>query len=345
MNVVFWSIVLSLVSALCYAAGAAVMVHRRWVGAGLTTAGAGFHLVALSIGSLTLIQPLGVLSLVFALPLGARMTGRPITRTAWRGAARTVAGLTVLSVLVLTGPGGGSLHADPLGSGGLVEAALCLAVPVVLCWGISQRTRERGIWLGAASGVAFAASSILAQDFATAAGFSGGVSTAGARDMTEILLSGALVAVFSVGGLALQAVALSDGFGGPLATLSVVNPVTAVLFDMTVLGRDLGAGPLGPGLAVLGGAVAAAGVALLAGQEHLADAVIAPTSVGAMPELGSTTTLLPSEPPGTASPALTAPRRLPGRRARRPFTGRGHESPTRVALARRRPGRRCAARR
>ncbi|MCX3058611.1 hypothetical protein OFY01_02250, partial [Streptomyces sp. GXMU-J5] len=111
------AVALSLVSAVAYAAAAVAqerlaartagaeaglrrMVHAgAWWGSVLLNAGAALlHVAALRFGPLTLVQPLGALTLVAAVPLGARLAGRRVTSVEWRGTALTLLGLGALLV-------------------------------------------------------------------------------------------------------------------------------------------------------------------------------------------------------------------------------------------------------
>lgn len=109
------AIALSLVSAAAYAAAAVAQerLAARSTGTGLLrllgrgawwwsvllNAGAALlHVAALKYGTLTLVQPLGALTLVAAVPLGARAAGRRVTAAEWRGTALTLAGLAALLV-------------------------------------------------------------------------------------------------------------------------------------------------------------------------------------------------------------------------------------------------------
>src|SRR3978361_2268772 len=55
------------------------LARRPLWGTGIASmaCGAGVHVVALGLGSVTLVQPVGVLALVLALPLDARLEPRP----------------------------------------------------------------------------------------------------------------------------------------------------------------------------------------------------------------------------------------------------------------------------
>lgn len=113
MNATALAVALCLASAVAYAAAAVAQerLARRavarsaaallgngawWWSAGLNAAAALLHAAALRYGPLTLVQPLGALTLVAAVPLGARGAGRRVAATEWRGTLATVAGLGLL---------------------------------------------------------------------------------------------------------------------------------------------------------------------------------------------------------------------------------------------------------
>ncbi|MGW5634728.1 DMT family transporter, partial [Streptomyces sp. NPDC003832] len=91
MSALALSVLLSLVSAVAYAGGAIVQEHvavstpgkqyaslRRptwWAAVALNGLGGLLHVVALALGPLSLVQPLGALTIVFALPMAALFVG------------------------------------------------------------------------------------------------------------------------------------------------------------------------------------------------------------------------------------------------------------------------------
>src|SRR5947199_1367845 len=88
------------------------LAHRPvWlVGIAANVAGYGLRFVALSRGSLVLVQPLLVCGILFALPLAAAGSGRRLDRREWASAAVIVAGLAAF--LVAAGPTRGSADAS-----------------------------------------------------------------------------------------------------------------------------------------------------------------------------------------------------------------------------------------
>ncbi|MER6181471.1 hypothetical protein [Streptomyces sp. NPDC001652] len=252
---VFLAVVLSLVSAICYAAAAVVqertaadttsvrgaLARGAWWGSVLLNAsGALLHVVALRYGPLTLVQPLGALSLVLAVPLGSLVSGRRTTGTQWNGMAFTLLGLTTLLAVTASGRG------DTLNTTGVLLVALVAAAAVTL---LSARG---GLAVAAASGIASGAGSTLAQKLAV-----------GPTLSWSTALVALLTVAFAVGGLLLSQKAYRHGLGGPLALLTLVNPVTAAAIGITLLGEGFRYGPTGTLLALTAAAAAIHGVTLL----------------------------------------------------------------------------------
>ncbi|MFD6288850.1 hypothetical protein [Streptomyces sp. NPDC060205] len=265
---------LSLVSAVCYAMAAVVQERTAagtaslrstltrgswWGSVALNGGGALLHVVALRYGPLTLVQPLGALSLVVAVPLGSLVTRRRTSGRQWRGMVLTLAGLVAL--LAATASGG--TPADTLGTGEVLMVALAAAGAVVALARLGGSGRRDGTAATPGGGLAFAAAS----------GIAAGVGSTLAQKLAVGSAPGwglAAVAVLTVGfataGVLLSQKAYRSGLGGPLAVLTLVNPVAASAIGISLLGEGVqygGFGGLG-GLLALGGAVAAArGVVLL----------------------------------------------------------------------------------
>ncbi|MDX2543268.1 hypothetical protein ACOT81_21920 [Streptomyces sp. WI04-05B] len=261
---VLLAVALSLVSALCYATAAVVqertaagtanlrgaLVRASWWWAVLLNAGGALlHVVALRYGPLSLVQPLGVLTLVVAVPLGSLVARRRTSGTQWRGMALTLAGLTAL--LTVTASGGTSDSALSTNEVLLVAlaAAAVVAVLVSLATGRSSRA---GLAYAAASGIASAVGSTLAQKLAV-----GPTLSWSAAAVTVLTVA------FAAGGLLLAQKAYGSGLGGPLALLTLVNPVTASAIGVTLLGEGFQYGGAGTLLAVAGAVAAGRGVVLL----------------------------------------------------------------------------------
>ncbi|MEU4209532.1 DMT family transporter [Streptomyces sp. NPDC026206] len=270
MSALVASVLLCLVSAVCYAgaaivqervaatsAGGAYAPLRRpgwWAAVALTGLGAGLHVVALAYGPLSLVQPLGALTIVFALPMAALFVHRPVGAAGWRGAFLATAGLAGL--LSLTGPP----EAESIdGTQRPVLAAVVLAAVALLALAARwvRRPVVRGVVLATAAGAAFGMGSVftkaVAEDWTT-------------RGAGPVVLAPSLgiIALFAAAGMLLsQASYRGAGLAAPLATLTVVNPVVAAAVGIVALGEAFRYGVTGGLLAGAAGAVAAAGVVAL----------------------------------------------------------------------------------
>ncbi|MDA5283387.1 hypothetical protein [Streptomyces sp. Isolate_45] len=267
MNATALAVVLCLASAVTYAAAAVAQerLARRavarsakaligngawWWSAGLNAAAALLHAAALRYGPLTLVQPLGALTLVAAVPLGARGAGRRVAATEWRGTAATVAGLGLLLL-----PASGPAPDDTLT---LAEAlAVSGATAAVILLLTARKDPRTGLRHATASGLASAAASALTQTVAVAAG------RGGALLSFRVAAVALLVGVFAVGGMLLSQRAYRGGLGAPLAVVNLANPLAAAAIGMVLLGERLQGGAVGVLLAIGGALAATRGVLLL----------------------------------------------------------------------------------
>ncbi|MFK0257828.1 hypothetical protein [Streptomyces sp. NPDC090445] len=267
MNATVLAVALCLASAAAYAAAAvaqerlaraAVARTARallgngawWWSAGLNTAAALLHAAALRYGPLTLVQPLGALTLVAAVPMGARRAGRRVAATEWRGTLATVAGLGLLLL-----PASGPAPDDTLT---LAEAlAVSGATAAVIGLLTARRDVRSGLRHATASGLASAVASALTQTVAVAGGRGGSLLDG------RVLAVAGLVAVFAVGGMLLSQRAYRGGLGAPLAVVNLANPLAAAAIGTVLLGERLQGGTAGLLLAVAGALMAARGVLLL----------------------------------------------------------------------------------
>jgi len=272
MSALAFSVVLSLVSAVAYAGGAIVQEQvavsspeqqfaplRRpswWAAVALNGLGGLLHVVALAFGPLSLVQPLGALTIVFALPMAALFVARKAGATAWRGAIMATVGLAGLLSLV------GASDAQSLDTAQRVAVATVTGLAVVALM-IAGRAAHRhpavrSILLATASGIAFGMSSVFTKTVAV--DWTGGVSVA---DVPSL----AVIAVLATAGMLLsQASYRGAGLAAPLAMLTVVNPVVAAVVGITMFGETFRYGTTGTALALSCGVVAAGGLILLTSE-------------------------------------------------------------------------------
>ncbi|MGW6903258.1 DMT family transporter [Streptomyces sp. NPDC054940] len=269
MSALALSVLLSLVSAVAYAGGAIVQERvavsspgqqfapmRRpgwWAAVALNGVGGLLHVVALAFGPLSLVQPLGALTIVFALPMAALFVGRKAGSTAWRGAIMATVGLAGLLSLV------GSSESQSLATAERAGVAVVTGAIVVTLMVAGRAAHRhpavRSMLLATGSGIAFGMSSVFTK--LVAVDWNGGVSAA---DIPSL----ATIGVFATAGLLLsQAAYRGAGLAAPLATLTVVNPVVAAAVGITMFGETFRYGTTGTVLALGCGVVAAGGLILL----------------------------------------------------------------------------------
>jgi len=238
-------------------AGLLVRLARRpmWlVGNALDGVGYLFQFLALRRGSLCLVEPLLVLSLVFALPVAAWLDDRPISRSELTSSGVIATGLALF--LAPAHPGLG----HPNASGytwvilSAVIAALC-GVAVLLARGRSHL--RSAVFLAVGSGTAFGYVAAVTER-------TGHLLEGGLVQMLETwtpyaLLGGAVVALmltqsaFHAGALRLS-----------LPTLTIAQPLVAIIIGIWVFGEHINTRGLAPVLEVLGLVLVSAGVFALA---------------------------------------------------------------------------------
>ncbi|MFE0252669.1 DMT family transporter [Streptomyces sp. NPDC059010] len=269
MSALALSVLLSLISAVAYAGGAIVQERvavsspgqqfapmRRpgwWAAVALNGLGGLLHVVALAFGPLSLVQPLGALTIVFALPMAALFVGRRAGSTAWRGAIMATVGLAGLLSLVGTSESQ-SLDTAERAAVALVTGGMVVAL-MIAGRAAHRHPAVRSMLLATGSGIAFGMSSVFTK--IVAVDWDGGVSVA---DLPSL----ATIGVFATAGLLLsQAAYRGAGLAAPLATLTVVNPVVAAAVGITMFGETFRYGTTGTVLALGCGVVAAGGLILL----------------------------------------------------------------------------------
>ncbi|MFE3148869.1 DMT family transporter [Streptomyces sp. NPDC059218] len=283
------SVLLSLVSAVAYAAGAIVQervattggdhspapLRNRvwWVAVALNGVGAVLHVVALAYGPLSLVQPLGALTIVFALPMAALFVRRRAGATAWRGAIMATVGLAGL--LTLTG------HAESHALNGrdqlIVAGATLGAVALLLLISTGvHRPVVRSVVLAGAAGIAFGIASVFTKTVAV--GLTSGAVGAGLPALLAI-------AGFAATGLLVsQAAYRGAGLTAPLATVTVVNPVIAAVVGLTMFGEQFRHGTAGTILAPACAVIAAGGLILLTTERLGAEHRAAQAADGGLPD-------------------------------------------------------------
>jgi len=245
------------------------ILHRPvWLAGGLCQA-AGWVLqaIALDLGPLSLVQSITTLSLVIALPLGARFTGQRITRPVVMGAIAVTAGIIVF--ITVGAPSAGTSR--PSGTAALVGTLLTVVLTGAFAVLARRRTGAmRAALFGAAAGFAFGLQGAATKVFVThvGAGLTGLLTTWS----TYLLVVSALL------GFALQQSGLKTGVLAPsMAASNAVTLFVSVVLGIVVFGEALGTSSATRAAAWVGLAVALAGVWILAVRaEPPAQGAVAP---------------------------------------------------------------------
>jgi drug/metabolite transporter (DMT)-like permease len=230
-----------------------------WVGTVVGFGGYAFQAAALGLGSLLLVQPLLVLSLLFALPLGARFSGRPVRRIDWLWAAALTVSIAILVVVGDPRPGvarAETRHWVVICLVGLPFVALCL-------WGSRHGSRNRrALLLGLAGGALFGVAAVLTKGVVHLAG----------RGLGHVLGSFEFYAlvVVAVVAISIQQSAFQVGaLQASLPATTVMEPLVASMLGFVVLGEYLHADrAVSAVLVVAVAAMIAAAVALARGAAH-----------------------------------------------------------------------------
>ncbi|MGW5441686.1 DMT family transporter [Streptomyces asiaticus] len=262
------SVLLALASAVCYAAGAILQEHvaattprlasaplRRgswWTAVTLNGAGAVLHVAALAYGPLSVVQPLGALTIVFALPMAAVFVRRRVGAAGWRGALLATVGLAGL--LSLTGSSRAQSLAERDGFWLIVITVSAIAV-LSAAARLMRSPGIRSVLLAAAAGTAFGVSSVVTKN----------VAVEWTWDAWQDNLPGLIaIGLLASGGVLLsQASYRGAGLASPLATATVVNPVVATAVGLAALGEHFRHGAPGTLLALVAALVASTGLVML----------------------------------------------------------------------------------
>jgi drug/metabolite transporter (DMT)-like permease len=212
-----------------------------------------FQAAALDRGRLAIIQPLLVMTIVFALPLGYFLTSQHVGRTEIAGAAVIVVGLALFALF--GDPAGGRENA-PGREWALAIAVLAAVSAALLAFG------GRGS-LAMKAGI-----------YGTVAGILFGLSAALTKPTLEYLHAGLdellthwepyALAIAGVLGFVLQQISLGTGKLAPsVATVSVANPVVGILLGIILLDERLSRPAWHVVVACIGLGLALAGAVLI----------------------------------------------------------------------------------
>jgi drug/metabolite transporter (DMT)-like permease len=229
-----------------------------WI-AGVAADGLAFvaQAAALGIGSLAVVQPLLVASVVFALPLGAWLTDQRVGRREVVAALALLAGLGAF--IVVADPAGGRDSA-PLGAW-LIAAAAC-GGPCVALTLLAPRAPgpHRAALLGAAAGILFALSAALTKTVVSELD----------NGLVTLITTWPLYGLIAVGyvSMTLNQMSLDAGaLAATVATSTALDPIASVVLGLTLFHESFSADPIEAVVIVLALAVVVGAMIVLAREQ------------------------------------------------------------------------------
>jgi len=232
------------------------LAHRpMWVaGIFVDVLAAALHVLALSLGSVTLVQPLGVTGLLFAIILVAMVGRRRVQGRDIAAAVFVLAGLAGLLRLAQSEAPTGSVD-------GRAMIIAVIAITVGLAAAVSALARAaagraRALLLAAGAGVSFGIIAVLVRAFLQLIGQP--------RHGPALIWAAAGIGLLALTGYLLLQHAYRVGhFAATLATAVVVDPVAAIFGSVFVLNEPLPHAPGQAVAAVLSATAIIAGIAAL----------------------------------------------------------------------------------
>jgi hypothetical protein len=247
MDTTWFAVLLSLASALVGAVGTvlqqteaaaahqrglrllrAMVATPRWLlGYGLGVLAVGLSAWALAVGALLVVQPVGVTSLLFALPLAARFYGVRMTTAQWVHAAILTVGL---AAFVAIGHPTEGVAVQPLRAWLLVVGPLLGMVGVLCLMGRRTHDHRRALLLAAGTGIMFGIQAALSKAVIT-------IGTTGGMDLVAVITSWELAALvtMSAASVALQQLA----FHASQPAITVLTPISGALCGIAIFGERL----------------------------------------------------------------------------------------------------------
>ncbi len=207
-----------------------------WVGSLVSAVGFGLQAAALGLGSVLLVQALLVTSLLFALPLNARVNNHRVSRFEWTWAV--LLAVSVVVIVTVGNPTAGHSRADTetwLAAGAVLGPLLALCI--VGARMLAGR-KISAILLACVSGALWGLVAILTKGVVDRLG----------DGIWEVLRTPELYAwaLVAVAGTGYQQAAFRAGsMTASLPTMTVIEPVVASVLGIVVLGETLRPGESG----------------------------------------------------------------------------------------------------
>src|SRR5580700_3565370 len=277
-------------------------VARRplWLaGLALSVAAYGLQAVALAFGPLTLVAPIVAADLLFALPLAARWSRRPLRPRDWAGCLLVAAGVAVF--LAAAPPSAGRPEVP---AAGWVLAFGIVIVITAITVGLSAVTRHtvRAGLLAVAAGVVFGLTA------AVTASFTRSLRQEGVSSMLAHWQPWALITL-GIAGIALSTGAYqASALSASLPIIDTVEPISGVVIGAFLFDERLASSAAGLVVQLAAAGVAVVGIAMLGPSlARVQGPATAARGQGATETAGQEAALRETAPRETA-PRETAPR-------------------------------------
>jgi drug/metabolite transporter (DMT)-like permease len=214
----------------------------------------GLQALALGFGTLTLVQPLIVMEIIFGLPIAVRLRHRKMGAREWVGALAVVGGVAMF--LLTASPKGGRPDPSVL-TWGIVGAAVLVVAGVGLVAGRGPQSAKRATLLGLTAGSLFGLMSALLKSWTFVlahSGLVGGFTTWQPYAMGVIAAGGFLTAqsAFQAGPLA-----------SSLPVIDTLEPGVAIAIAIAAFGEQVNHTPLALVVEALGVLAVVAGIVVL----------------------------------------------------------------------------------
>jgi len=237
--------------------------------------GASAHIVALMLAPVTVVQPVGILAVPWAVLMAARIHRHTVTRAMWLAVAMTVAGIVVFTLLAATKASVETVL-DP--------TAIAIGCSVIMVIGVSLGLLG---WKGPVH--------LRCLMWASGGSFFYGLSAGMVKATSEVIkhdnfhgrpvfwiVAPFLVLSYAVGGFMVQQALANGPAEITVGSMTTTDPIVAVSFGLVVLGEGVRITPLvGIGMA-LAGVFSVWGVVVL--SRHHPDAARPPSVPSARPD-------------------------------------------------------------
>lgn len=208
------------------------LVRKRlwWIGTAVAVVGYACQALALARGSLMLVQPLLVSSLLFALPLSARLAGRRVTRGEWMWALLLTLGLALFTLMARPSTGE---YRGQLAEWVVVAVVFVPLVAGCVLIGARVHGRWRAALIAVAVGVLFGVVALLTKIVMHALAEEGIMAFLRSPELYVLIVLGIAAVLLQQSAFHAGALQMS------VPTMMVLEPVVAVLLGAFVLGEHL----------------------------------------------------------------------------------------------------------